>query len=547
MNDEVHWYPDHIKRGRYGNWLENNVDWALSRERYWGTPLPIWRCTEGHATAVGSLAELGSLAGRDFADLDPHRPTIDEIAFPCPACGAEARRVPEVIDAWYDSERCPSRSGGSTPSSTVEESCSIGASPRTSSPRRSTRRGLVLHVDGGRGPPLRFDRVSQRRVLRLHRRRAGPEDVEIPRQRDRPPRRDGAPRRRRAPLGPADERLAVVVPAARRVCVGGGRPAVPADALERLRVLRPVRERRGFRPGRAGAGRRLPTDPRPVDPVAARRHGPRGPGPDGRLRRHGRGPDDPGVRRRSVQLVRAPVAPSLLGSRWARGVDTTAAFSTLHECLVTTATLLGPFTPFIAEELWSNLAAGRAAGPTLSTSRTTRPCTRRRWTPGWTTRWPWLGRSSSSAVGADRDEDADASAARGRDRAPAGARCADRAVRDLVAEELNVRRGTGVDRRPGALAGEARLQGPRATAGVARPRGRRRARSGRGGDRGPARGGSDDRRRVVGRDRRRDRPRGCAPGPRRTVGTGRRSDAGLTVALDLEVSPELKREASPAS
>ena len=60
VNDEVHWFPEHIRRGRYGNWLENNVDWALSRERYWGTPLPIWRCAEGHTTAVGSLAELSS-------------------------------------------------------------------------------------------------------------------------------------------------------------------------------------------------------------------------------------------------------------------------------------------------------------------------------------------------------------------------------------------------------------------------------------------------------------------------------------------------------
>ena len=140
VNDEVHWYPDHIKRGRYGNWLENNVDWALSRERYWGTPLPIWRCTEGTRPPWARSPSSARLAGRDFADLDPHRPTIDEIAFPCPACGAEARRVPEVIDAWYDSGAMPFAQWGSTPSSTVEEAF-VGASPRTSSPRRSTRRG----------------------------------------------------------------------------------------------------------------------------------------------------------------------------------------------------------------------------------------------------------------------------------------------------------------------------------------------------------------------------------------------------------------------
>ena len=94
VNDGVNWHPEHIKHGRFGNWLENNVDWALSRERYWGTPLPIWRCAEGHETAIGSLAELSTLAGRDVQDVDPHRPFLDEITFPCPTCAAVATRVP---------------------------------------------------------------------------------------------------------------------------------------------------------------------------------------------------------------------------------------------------------------------------------------------------------------------------------------------------------------------------------------------------------------------------------------------------------------------
>jgi isoleucyl-tRNA synthetase len=108
-NAAVRWYPEHIRDGRYGNWLENNVDWALSRERYWGTPLPLWRCEAcAEVTAVGSRAELGGLAGRDLAELDPHRPHVDEITFPCPACAqGTARRVPEVIDAWYDSGSMP--------------------------------------------------------------------------------------------------------------------------------------------------------------------------------------------------------------------------------------------------------------------------------------------------------------------------------------------------------------------------------------------------------------------------------------------------------
>jgi isoleucyl-tRNA synthetase len=106
-NEGTAWYPDTIKWGRYGDWLTNNIDWALSRSRYWGTPLPIWRCPEGHQTCVGSLAELSALTGTDQSALDPHRPYVDEVTFPCQECGAESRRVPEVIDAWFDSGSMP--------------------------------------------------------------------------------------------------------------------------------------------------------------------------------------------------------------------------------------------------------------------------------------------------------------------------------------------------------------------------------------------------------------------------------------------------------
>jgi isoleucyl-tRNA synthetase len=109
-NERISWHPSHLKHGRFGNWLENNVDWALSRDRYWGTPLPIWRCREGHDTCLGSVAELAELSGRDLSDLDLHRPFVDEVTFTCPepGCTTTARRLPPVIDAWFDSGSMPS-------------------------------------------------------------------------------------------------------------------------------------------------------------------------------------------------------------------------------------------------------------------------------------------------------------------------------------------------------------------------------------------------------------------------------------------------------
>lgn len=107
QNEKTNWFPGSIKWGRYGDWLNNNVDWALSRNRYWGTPLPIWRCPDGHLTAVASMAELSELAGVDVSAIDPHRPYVDDITMPCPTCGLIANRVPEVIDCWYDSGAMP--------------------------------------------------------------------------------------------------------------------------------------------------------------------------------------------------------------------------------------------------------------------------------------------------------------------------------------------------------------------------------------------------------------------------------------------------------
>jgi isoleucyl-tRNA synthetase len=106
-NETVNWQPPTIKHGRFGDWLANNVDWSLSRDRYWGTPLPIWRCEQGHHTCVGSFAELSDLSGQDVSGLDPHRPYVDEIKIDCPECGTIAQRVPFVIDTWFDSGSMP--------------------------------------------------------------------------------------------------------------------------------------------------------------------------------------------------------------------------------------------------------------------------------------------------------------------------------------------------------------------------------------------------------------------------------------------------------
>lgn len=106
-NSNTNWYPETIKTGRYGDWLNNNIDWAISRNRYWGTPLPIWRCKNKHETCIGSLTELGKLSGEDLSNLDPHRPFVDDVQFKCLECATLMRRVPEVIDCWYDSGAMP--------------------------------------------------------------------------------------------------------------------------------------------------------------------------------------------------------------------------------------------------------------------------------------------------------------------------------------------------------------------------------------------------------------------------------------------------------
>ncbi len=104
-NEAVNWHPEHVKHGRFGNWLQGNVDWALSRERYWGTPLPVWRCAHGCMKVMGSLAELERESGVKLND--PHRPFVDDVVLTCDNCGGDMHRVPEVIDVWFDSGSMP--------------------------------------------------------------------------------------------------------------------------------------------------------------------------------------------------------------------------------------------------------------------------------------------------------------------------------------------------------------------------------------------------------------------------------------------------------
>ena len=361
VNDSVNWFPEHIKHGRYGDWLENNVDWALSRERYWGTPLPIWRCERGHTTAVGSLTELSDRAGRDITGLDPHRPAIDEVAFACPECGTEARRVPEVIDTWYDSGAMPFAQWGYHPDlgRGLERFQERFPADFISEAIDQTRGWFYTLMAEG---VLHFDSTTYRNVVCLG------HIVDT----------DG--RKMSKSLGNAIDPWDVLnrqgADALRWYLLTTGSPwasrRVGMEILDEvvrqfLLTLWNVfaffvtyANASGFDPDGATAP---PVAERPVldrwvlsqlQATAAEAWE--------RLESY----DATGAGRRIARFVDDLSNWYVRRARrrfWdpegTGGEDTLAAFHTLYECLTTVARLLAPFTPFVAEGLWRNLAARR--------------------------------------------------------------------------------------------------------------------------------------------------------------------------------------------
>ena len=305
-NETVEWHPPHIKHGRFGKWLENNVDWAISRERYWGTPLPVWRCENGHTEAVGSFAEVEERSGAPLPD--PHRPYVDEHTWACAECGAEMRRVPEVIDVWFDS--------GSMPFAQRHAPFENEEQFRATFPADY----ICEAIDQTRGwfysliaiSTLLFDRAPYRTVLCLGH---------------------------------------IADPQGKKMSKSLGNIVVPWEVIQRhgadafrwyyltskqpwdgylfstetvgesvRQFLLQLWNTYGFYVLYANAnddhrGRRAGDRARPLGDLAAQRDDRRGPRADGGLRRDARRPGDRGVRRRALELVRAALAAALLGRR----------------------------------------------------------------------------------------------------------------------------------------------------------------------------------------------------------------------------------------
>ena len=352
-NDDVVWHPEHIKTGRFGEWLAGNIDWALSRDRYWGTPLPIWRCEQGHTHCVGSVAELRELAaGPVPEDLELHRPYVDDVIAHLPRVrrrdAPRARGHRRLVRLRLHAVRpvaLPVRERGDV---------------RRALPGRLHRRGhrpdprLVLqparHRHAHRGPQL----VQARALPGAHPRRRGPEDEQEQGQRGAAGRHPRPPGRRRVPLVHVQQPAAVEPAPVQRRDGRRGRAQVPAHAVEHVQLLHAVRQHRPVRPGGDGVAARGPaaastagssaSSTTLVQDVTAG------------LEAY----DATGTARRIQEFVDDLSNWYVRRSRrrfWKSesDADKLAAYHTLYEALVTVAKLLAPFTPFVAEELYQNL------------------------------------------------------------------------------------------------------------------------------------------------------------------------------------------------
>jgi isoleucyl-tRNA synthetase len=366
INEEVNWYPPHIKHGRYGDWLENNVDWALSRERYWGTPLPVWRCAAKHVTVVGSLQELSNLAGHDVTGVDPHRPAVDEVEIACPECGEPAGRVPEVIDTWYDSGAMPYAQWGYHPDlgrglQEFEDNVPADFISEAIDQTRGWFYSLMAEST------LLFDQTAYRNVVCL--------GLLL----------DADGRKMSKRLGNIIDPWEVVdtvgADATRWFLITGGSPW--SDRRTNLSMFQEVVRQflltlwnvhsffmtyasvDGFDPS---------VDPAP--PVADRPPLDRWilsqlAGTVAEARRGLDGYDATGAGRRierfvgdlSNWYVRRARRRFWDPAREGQSPEKAAAYHTLHECLTTVALLLAPFTPFVTDELWRGLAAGHDGAP----------------------------------------------------------------------------------------------------------------------------------------------------------------------------------------
>ena len=345
-NEKTDWHPVTIQHGRYGDWLENNVDWALSRNRYWGTPLPIWRCPDGHVTVVGSLAELSSLSGQDVSALDPHRPFVDDVTLTCTTCRAQAHRVPEVIDCWYDAGSMPFAQVG-YPHSGVEPAYPAQFIAEAIDQTRGWF--YTLMVIG----TLVFDRSSYETVLCLGHIL------------------DGEGRKMSKHLGNVLDPFELMerhgADALRWYMLCGGNPwsarRVSHEQVEDVvrKILLTYWHTASFLTLYAGANRWTPEQSAP--PVAERPLMDRWALSEvhatavevtGALE----GFDSLRAGRRLTQLIDDLSNWYVRVSRRRFWAGDPAALATLHECLHTVTLLLAPFTPFIADEVWDALYAG---------------------------------------------------------------------------------------------------------------------------------------------------------------------------------------------